>query len=245
MGVPRTYCDCDVCQEARSTCKNARLRSSVMLQTEEGERLLIDCGPDWRAQMERFSERIISRTLLTHPHHDHIGGLPDLADVARWTERKIDVYAPEWVLKVVRRQYPWTSKSLRYIPFDEYLVVAGWRIKGWTVDHGRNGESTAYRFERDGRSWVYCPDSIHMSEAQWQPMKGVDLLVLGTSFWHEQADVHKRSIYDVQEALSLIEAVSPRKVWLTHLSHGIDVVYRQSQLPDGVHFAADGTIVRV
>lgn len=245
LGVPRIYCDCFVCREARTTGRNFRTRCSVLLQTEQRERLLVDCGPDWRKQMERLHDRSIRRVLLTHPHHDHIGGLPDLADMARWTKQKVEVIAPEWVLQVVTRQYPWTVRNLSYTPLNAGLTFRHWHIHGWTVNHGNNGQSTAYRFECDGRSWVYCPDAIDLTEEQKAPMRGVNLLIIGTNFFHEKASHSSRSVYDVKEVLELVKELKPRKVLLTHLSHGIDVKRDGKKLPSLVRFAADGQIERV
>lgn len=245
MGVPRVYCDCAACQEARTTRRNRRTRCSVLLQTSRRERLLVDCSPDFREQMERLSDRTVQYVLLTHPHHDHIGGIPDLADTARWTKQRIEVFAPEWVLAVVKRQYPWTTGSLSYIPVDGTFTVHQWHIRGWTVNHGNNGYSTAYRLTCGNKSWVYCPDAIDLTEEQKAPMRGVDRLILGTNFFHEKAPHRSRSVYDVREAMTLIDELKPRRVLLTHLSHGIDVDGDQSKLPAYVRFAEDGYIEHI
>ena len=50
QGVPVVGCDCEVCQSVDS--KDKRLRSSVMIQSEEAN-VVIDCGPDFRQQMLR------------------------------------------------------------------------------------------------------------------------------------------------------------------------------------------------
>ena len=78
-GVPQIGCTCPVCTS--SDPHDARLRTSVLLETPEGS-LLFDCGPDFRQQMlslpEAVREQPIRGVLLTHEHYDHVGGLDGL-----------------------------------------------------------------------------------------------------------------------------------------------------------------------
>ena len=70
-------------------------------------------------------------------------------------------------------------------------------------------------------------------------MFGLDLLVLGTSFYHETAEFTTRSVYDVKEALELLNEIRPTRTVFTHLSHDIDL-RRDYGLPEGVEFAVTG-----
>lgn len=243
MGVPRVYCDCKVCQEARKGGLNRRLRSSIMLESGRDE-LLVDCGPDWQLQMELLGKRTVGDILITHAHFDHIGGLPELADLCRWTGEKRMLYAPAEVLAVIDRQFPWLQRVLSFREADGGLELLGWRAEPFRVNHGKNGYSYAYRFEREGKAWVYCPDSIGLDAEAKARMKGLALLILGTSFYREEADYHTRSVYDMVEALELLEELRPGECWFTHMSHGVDAENPPS-LPLGVHLAEYNRIIRL
>lgn len=67
MGVPQVYCSCETCTEAREHGSNTRLRSSVLIDNGS-DFLVIDCGPDWRRQMEAQGVRNMRRLLVTHAH---------------------------------------------------------------------------------------------------------------------------------------------------------------------------------
>ncbi|MNJ36863.1 Phosphoribosyl 1,2-cyclic phosphodiesterase [compost metagenome] len=241
MGVPRVYCECGVCQDAREQGVNRRYRSSVLLESKEGS-FLIDCGPDWRTAMERHRVRFAEQILVTHAHFDHIGGLPEWADSCRWLNRRGKLYAPQEVIDIIIRQYPWLPGQLDMHPIGQGLELAGWHIEGWKVFHGKNGYSYAYRLTKRGYVWAYCSDAIALPEEQKAPLHGLDLLILGTSFYEEKAEFSTRSVYDIKEALELLQEIQPKRSLFTHLSHDIDL-RRDYGLPDNVGLAYTGKTV--
>lgn len=248
QGVPRVYCSCRVCEEARLQGAgggvNRRFRSSLQINDTKAGVVWIDCGPDWKAQMEAAGLREIDVMLITHAHYDHIGGLPEWYDTCRWTGRKGTLYAPAQVLMEIRGRFPWLESAITYYPFDGPLALGDWVASSWRVNHGKNGYSYAFRFRHSvtGYAWAYCSDAIDLTEEQQKPLADLRLLILGTSFYKEPYPRETRSVYDVTEAIELADRWLPGKVWLTHLSHDIDI--RQSEaLPDGFVYAAAGDVI--
>ena len=50
QGVPMIGCDCHVCKSTDP--KDSRLRTSALIE-DNGFKIIIDCGPDFRQQMLR------------------------------------------------------------------------------------------------------------------------------------------------------------------------------------------------
>ncbi|MNP45796.1 carbon-phosphorus lyase complex accessory protein [compost metagenome] len=122
------------------------------------------------------------------------------------------------------------------IAIDDGITIGGWGIIGWKVNHGKNGYSYAYRLEKEGYRWAYCSDAINLSHEEKQRLFGLDLLVLGTSFYHESAEFHTRSVYDMKEAGNLLQEITPKQAIYTHMSHDIDLTLDYS-LPIEVSLA--------
>ncbi|WP_034384973.1 MBL fold metallo-hydrolase [Deinococcus sp. YIM 77859] len=255
-GVPRFWCACPVCTDARAGGRNRRTRSAALIRGADPngvpQTLLLDCGPDLHGQLARLPEPLVpDAVLISHAHNDHLLGLGDVLDYAasasgdgptRGGVAPIAVYTPAEVLPQVAERFGYAFRHgapVQVLP-EEGLVTAGLRVRAFRVPHGANGYSYAFRLDRPGFAAAYVTDAIDIpQEVATRWLGDLDLLILGTSFADESAAAHAgRSVYDVREALALPWARSARRVYLTHLSHGVDV--RALPLPVGWAFAQDG-----
>ena len=121
-GVPQIGCTCPVCTSADP--KDNRLRASAIVETEDA-RILIDCGPDFRAQVLHLPFEKIDGVLITHEHYDHVGGLDDLRPFCRFGA--VPIYAEEYVARGLRSRMPYCFVDHRYpgvpdIPLQEIEV---------------------------------------------------------------------------------------------------------------------------
>ena len=130
IGVPAIGCDCDVCRSNDS--RDKRLRSSAMIETDGGLRVLIDCGPDFRQQINRYPFKDFNRgmlyqtkdqkpinhfgkldaVLLSHIHFDHVGGIDDLRPFAWFGD--VDIYAKDDVIEALHQTMPYCFKPSLY-----------------------------------------------------------------------------------------------------------------------------------
>src|SRR5690348_16907733 len=69
-GVPMIGCDCGTCRSTDPHDK--RWRASVYVETDDGQALLVDAGPDVRMQSLTFDVRRVDAIIFTHGHADHI-----------------------------------------------------------------------------------------------------------------------------------------------------------------------------
>ena len=78
QGVPRWWCNCEVCVEARDSGLNARTRPSVLLKSESAN-ILIDASPEFRIQVTR--ENVSQPSKLDPNNSRHIDRNPFLRSI--------------------------------------------------------------------------------------------------------------------------------------------------------------------
>ncbi|WP_028401791.1 MBL fold metallo-hydrolase [Ectobacillus panaciterrae] len=238
-GVPRILCGCSVCQEKKAV--NIRTRPSLAIRLKQ-ETIFIDLSPDFRTQCLRFlNKKIASAVLLTHAHNDHISGLGDYADLLFGQKKQGAIISPSDIIDTVQNRYPYLkNRPLLQFAGESEWEIGPYKVTFHRVNHGFNGYSYGIKFTGHDYTWAYVSDAINLSQQEIKPFIGLDLLIIGTSFWDEKAPMHTRSVYSVKEILEIDKVLQAKTIIFTHLSHDIDVEKRKKEIPAHTMFAYDG-----
>lgn len=239
-GVPQLLCDCDVCRSTDP--RDRRLRTSAIVRYR-GKNLLIDCGPDFRAQMLRASKRALDALLVTHIHYDHVGGIDDLR--AYCLHRKFPVYAQADVLDRLRVSLPYcfTPNPYTWVPLLEpHTITAG---EPFTIGDIAIRPIPVMHFRLPIVGFqigplAYITDCKTIADAEVERLHGTPLLVLNALRVTDHV-----SHLSLAEALALIERIQPRRAYLIHMGHDIGLHADVAPtLPPNITLAHDGLIVR-
>ena len=149
-----------------------RANTSLMVTSDEGANLLIDCGGDVYSNMLRwgFGADDVSALLITHAHIDHIGGLPSLIESLRLGGRQaaLPIWALPEVLAVTRKLVAaydfeltldsWTFEvQFNAIDGGEAAQMAGMPARVVRMDH--SVPSIGVRLELPGGALAYTCDT--------------------------------------------------------------------------------------
>ena len=104
QGVPVIGCRCSVCTSENP--KDKRFRASVMI-TNDNQKILIDCGPDFRQQMLINNEEKVDAVLITHEHNDHVIGLDDMRPLIFRYGKDIPIYCSKRVGEEITARFPY------------------------------------------------------------------------------------------------------------------------------------------
>ncbi|MBS1549946.1 MAG: MBL fold metallo-hydrolase [Bacteroidetes bacterium] len=237
QGVPVIGCQCKVCTSQNP--KDQRLRTSALITTNEGYKILFDCGPDFRLQMLRQNEKNIDAIFLTHEHNDHVIGLDDVRPILFRSHKAMPIYCNKRVGKEIKNRFPYAFANEKYpgapsfdiheidgptsifdteiIPIDilhYHLPILGFKIK----------------------NTAYITDASFISDEEKLKLKNLDYLILNCI---RKTDPHPAH-FILEDILKLNKELQPKMLFLTHLSHHFGLHEDKHQLPENVQLAYDG-----
>jgi len=228
--------------------KNRRTRSSIVIESETGQRLLVDASPDLRNQI--IDNRIpgIDAILFTHAHADHIAGIDDIRLLNRIANRPLDAFGMPVTLDEISRRFayafsPWNPPHFyrpvlvaRPVEPGTSVSAAELNIQIFRQNHGKI-DSLGLRIG----SFAYSTDVVKLDDAAMAVLAGVDTWIVdcflrdGTHWTHA----------NLSTVLGWVEQLRPRRTILTHMGTGMDWAWMATNLPPGVEAAFDGMVVAV
>lgn len=234
MGVPVIGCDCPICTSPDP--RHHRLRTSALVRSH-GMALLIDAGPDFRAQAIAAGLRRIDAVLLTHAHFDHVAGLDDLRPFCL-RQGALPIYGSPQTLADVRQRFAYafdetstgsSRPAITLCAVEAPFHVGPLVIVPIAVPHG-TWTITAYRIGPLG----YVTDASAVPPAAIERLRGVQVLVLNAL----RAEPHPTHL-SIAEAGEVARLVGAPRTFLVHMAHTVDYCADYG-LPPGVTFAYDG-----
>lgn len=233
-------CHCPVCSS--NDPKDDRLRSSILIQSSTTT-IVVDAGPDFRAQMLRAGVEKLDAILFTHPHKDHVAGLDDVRAYNFFSGLPMQVYANEMTQEVLIREFPYAFSEMRYpgvpdirlnsISTDPFMVgdipvlpVEVWHLKMPVL---------GFRFG----DFTYITDANKIETEEKNKISGSRLLVLN-ALRKEKHISH----FTLEEACELVDELEVPYGLFTHISHQLGKHEEiNASLPPTRQLAYDGLAI--
>ena len=223
--------------------KDKRLRVSVLLSWDTYN-YVIDCGPDFRQQMLSNSVTKLDGILYTHEHSDHTAGLDDIRPYF-FRQGDMPIYAHKRVVKSLKKRFGYIlnekdkypgapSVNINYVKNGKTFEIGGKKVVPINAFHNRL-QVFGYRVG----DFTYLTDVKTIEDAELEKIRGTKILVVNAL----RIDPH-HSHFNLEEALEFIETISPKKAYLTHISHHLgfhDEV--EKKLPAHVHLSYDNLTI--
>lgn len=252
-GVPRAGNDWGKCDSANP--RNIRTRPSILIRTAQSA-VVIDTGPDFRAQMNRENVTRLDAVIFTHAHIDHTAGLDDVRPywekMATVKGEHFPLYADQNTFDTLnlRFDYLFKGSGILYpkrmncnVLSDDMMglqvqITPDITVIPFIQSHGLQGRSLGFRIGNVG----YSTDMADLDDTAIQILQGVDTWIAdGASF---SVPTPKVTVHANREILErLIARILPRQTYLTHLSEYMDYDAITAQLPQNRALAHDGLVI--
>ena len=238
-GVPRIGNDWGACDPDEP--RNRRTRVSILVESDDGRRLVVDTSTDMRQQF--LSNRIdrIDGVFWTHDHADHCHGIDDLRVLRYGRKAPIPGFGSTETVRRLRQRFDYVFAGQHGYPticeldtLDRMRMCAGFGVEWCQMPHGPT-QSTAFRFEADGKSICYATDISAITDEMLDLMDGTDILVSDCL----RRDPHPTHA-NLEMAISLGKQTKAGVTVLSHLDKSMDYRTLQSEVPDNVIVGFDG-----
>jgi phosphoribosyl 1,2-cyclic phosphate phosphodiesterase len=237
-GVPIVGCQCDTCLSDNP--KDKRFRTSAYINTEQGTKILIDVGPDFRLQALKHKIHWLDGVLITHTHNDHIGGLDELRQLNFVMKRNVDIYGNALTLKEIQTRFSYIFKEtqkgggkpqldLHLIEAQQEFSIKEQKILPIGVFHGK---MPILGFKID--SLTYITDASYIDPFTLKMLRNPDILVINTLRFK-----YHPTHFTLEQTLEMIRKIQPRKAYLVHMTHDIKHAEVEKMLPEHVYLAYD------
>lgn len=237
QGVPVIACTCAVCQSVDNHDK--RLRSSVLVSWE-GRNIVIDTGPDFRYQMLRQQVNHLDAVLMTHSHKDHIAGLDDVRAFNYAQQQSISIYGNAETLSALEREFYYAFSAIKYPGVPQLDLEEIEPLKPFHLFDQKITPFEVLHYKmpvlgfRIGQ-FAYITDAKTVPAESIEVLRGVDVLVVNAL-----QEMPHISHFTLEEAIDFIQQISPKKAYLTHISHRFGThEYIQNKLPANIYVAHD------
>lgn len=240
-GVPMIGCDCGTCRSTDP--RDARLRPSLYIEAPTGEALLVDAGPDLRAQALGANIRRVDAVVFTHGHADHILGIDELRRFNSLQQRSMPCYGDAPTLFDIERMFayvfdPATPKGgglpqLELIEITGPFAVGSLPILPVPIFHG----ARPILGLRIG-AFAYLTDCSRIPDDSWPLLEGLDVLVLD-ALRERPHPTH----FTIDEAVDTAGRIGARQTYFIHMCHDLGHAATNARLPRGMELAYDRLVI--
>ncbi len=225
VGIPQVGCSCLVCTSLDH--RDQRLRTSVYLETKNGQRILVDTTPDLRTQLLENKISAIDFAIITHEHADHLHGLDDLRPLCFGPPPKeIPVFTNANTKAGIEARFPYIffhkgpilgggipRLRLEAVALEKDITLLGEDFFFFNYPHGH---AETMGFVLGDLAYIVDCHSLPLHIVKFLKEKKLKFLVIDCL----QRKAHSTHL-TVEKCFEYVREIKPEKTGLIHISHDL------------------------
>ena len=227
--------------------RNRRTRSSIVIESPENKRILVDTAPDLRPQLLACGIGRIDSLIYTHAHADHIAGFDEIRILNRLLCAPLPAYTDARTWAELRQRFDYAFRpfegGLFYRPvLHPHTIAPGdiVEIQGLPVQFIGQDHGTMPSLGLRVNNLAYCTDVVRLDETALTALENLDVLVIGCFTPGPSHPTHA----NLATVLGWVARLRPRRTVLTHLGPEMDYQHLRATLPAGVEPGYDGMVIQ-
>lgn len=232
--------------------RNRRTRASIAVASENSV-IVVDTGPDFKAQINDNNIEEIDAVLYSHAHSDHVNGIDDLRVLRLRHKKVIPVYGNAVTLSDIMRRFDYMFSeidpeglypqvcavhTITEAHMGHALHVEGIPVVPFVQSHGSAGNTLGFRFG----DLAYSTDMQTLDDAAINAIRGIHTWIVDAGAYKMP---HNYVHANLKKVFELNEQIQARQVYLTHMPGFMDYRTLVAELPSGYAPAYDGLQIDV
>lgn len=232
--------------------RNRRTRASIAIESDDAV-IVVDTGPDFKAQINENNIDDIDAILYSHAHSDHVNGIDDLRVLRLRHKKIIPVYGNAATLQDIRQRFDYMFSEidpeglypqvlslnvLEDTDMGQKMSLEGIPVVPFVQSHGSAGVTLGFRFG----NLAYSTDMQTLDDVAIETIRGIDTWIVDAGAYKMP---HNFVHATLKKVFELNEQVQARQVYLTHMPSFMDYRTLVSELPSGYAPAYDGLVIEV
>jgi phosphoribosyl 1,2-cyclic phosphate phosphodiesterase len=230
--------------------RNRRTRPSIAIESGSTT-VIVDTGPDFKAQINNTSIGRVHGVIYTHAHSDHTNGIDELRVLRLRHKELIPVYSNLDTINDLRARFSYMFSEIDpeglypqvLVPhvldpqhYGQPLTIGDINIVPFEQSHGSAGVTLGLRIG----NLAYSTDMFDLDQQALETLSGIDTWIVDAAGYKMP---HNFVHATLKQVLALNDIVQAKNVYLTHMPSFMDYQTLLGELPSGFKPAYDGLVL--
>lgn len=221
QGIPSPFADDKISKKVKWNSKDFRFRTSLLLETKNKKKIVIEITPDIRLQSWKFKIGKPEAVLVSHCHWDHFFGLMDISWYAE--KNKLKVYGNSVTNSFYKSKMSHIPVIFKEFNSYEPFVIDNIKITPISVNHINKTDGFLFENKTDNKKVAYLPDLNGLPKKTKEIIEGIDAIIIDATYLGSNLK-DDSDHFNNDQLLDFLPGLKAKEIILTNIGsyHGLN-----------------------